>query len=249
LIILGFATENLSNEWAKILPILDTDNNGEISSDEVDMRSDEAASETIEILNELRSNAQLISANINFYIQLNPNTFSYYEDQLGSVLGSISAYLETARDTSTWINPSYSSSGFSTVDFELAMYKEVIAFNTKLLTLLELGIGGALIYKSRRSRKLSNENSLKTKRELVNVDEDLMKMNIARQNIQTQIDELTLKLNDIREGRINIPVEIEGQSNLEEQIARLQMELTELSDVEITYGEESSESEDFGGLA
>jgi septal ring factor EnvC (AmiA/AmiB activator) len=129
------------------------------------------------------------------------------------------------------------------------MYKEVIAFNTKLLTLLELGIGGALIYKSRRSRKLSNENSLKTKRELVNVDEDLMKMNIARQNIQTQIDELTLKLNDIREGRINIPVEIEGQSNLEEQIARLQMELTELSDVEITYGEESSESEDFGGLA
>jgi hypothetical protein len=91
LIILGFATENLSNEWAKILPILDTDNNGEISSDEVDMRSDEAASETIEILNELRSNAQLISANINFYIQLNPNTFSYYEDQLGSVLGSISA--------------------------------------------------------------------------------------------------------------------------------------------------------------
>lgn len=267
LVSLGITLNYTQQEWARLLWIIDKDNNGELSLEEIDQLTEFERLEIITSINRLQvdfgnanytdvntindtiisafniANLPMVGDKLMFYIQSNPLfQKNLLQTELASYFSDLERYIDGQMQGYSF--PPYSLNGLNVLDKIAERYNNEIKFNAAILGLLELGLVGGLYLKSRKSREISREQSQKAKREISDIDEHLMEMKIAKQNIQMQIYELTSKQNDIKEGKV-IPVEIEGQSNLEAEIARLTEQLNQIESIEF---DEGSESEEFGKL-
>ena len=254
LISAGLTTETKFMQWLSYLDSLDSNRDGEISPEEIKnsdpvelqdstrigvsaLRSTqyiEMASQRIQDVTQFLGMQELGFQIVNYLYNNIPNLneneeYKYAISQIGSCI-----YLADCSHNGEDLS-SGSIEGINSLTEFIQNHSNMIKTHASLLFLTELAIGGALYLKSRKSREASREQSRSVRSAVSDIDQDIMKMNIAKQNIQKQIEVL-------QEVRIDDP------EDLMAEISRLQLELEEFSNVEIPYSEENSDDENFGEI-